>query len=327
MSFEAEAKKIFNSTPQEYSEYLERGWELTREFHGQLINFYAPSILKYDTEGFETQIKGVFQSVSITGRKCQLMCEHCKGRLLESMHSAPTPEELLTLGEALFKKGCRGLLISGGSDRNGSVPLKPFINVIEEFHRRLGMKIAVHTGLIDYSTAKALKEAGVESAMIDIIGDAATIREIYHLDKKPRDFEKALQALIKAGLDVSPHIVVGLNKGRIVGEFKALEIITRSKAKNIVIVALKPLNVSELAGQVPRPIDIGHIITIARLKNPGKKILLGCARPGGLHKVKTDLLAIKAGVNGVAFPTSEAINYASKLALTKNFIPYCCSFI
>ncbi|MEM2110222.1 MAG: radical SAM protein, partial [Candidatus Odinarchaeota archaeon] len=114
---------------------------------------------------------------------------------------------------------------------------------------------------------------------------------------------------------------------RIVGELKALEIITRSKAENIVIVALKPLDVKELTGQIPKPVDIGRIITIARLKNPHKKILLGCARPGGVHKVKTDLLAMKAGVNGVAFPTQEAINYASKLGLTKMFIPYCCSFI
>ncbi|MEM2110118.1 MAG: radical SAM protein, partial [Candidatus Odinarchaeota archaeon] len=261
MSFEKEAQRIFNSSPRDYGEYLERGWRLTRECHEEVINFYAPSILKYDTEGFEKNGEGVFQSVSVTGRRCLLMCEHCKGRLLESMHSATTPEELLKLGKNLFKKGARGLLISGGSDMNGAVPLTPFINAIGELHRHLGMKIAVHTGLIDYSTAKALKEAGVESAMIDIIGDTETIREIYHLDKKPGDFEKALKALTKAGLDVSPHIVVGLNKGRIVGELKALEIITRSKAENIVIVALKPLDVKELTGQIPKPVDIGRIIT------------------------------------------------------------------
>ncbi len=327
MSFHKEASVIFNSPPYEFAEYLQRAWSLTRECYGQWINFYAPSILEYDAEGFKKPVKNIFQSVSVTGRRCLLMCEHCKGRLLESMHSATTPEQLLKLGESLYNNGCRGLLISGGSDLNGSVPLKPFIESISLLRKKFGMKIAVHTGLIDYQTARMLKEAGVESAMIDIIGDEETIREIYHLDKKPGDFEKALNNLIQAGLEVSPHIVVGLNKGMVKGELKALEMISKSKASNIVIVALKPLDPGELGNRVPKPLEIGRIITIARLMNPMKKILLGCARPGGLHKVKTDLLAIKAGVNGIAFPTQEALNYAGKLGLKENFIGYCCSFI
>ncbi|WEU40150.1 MAG: radical SAM protein [Candidatus Odinarchaeum yellowstonii] len=327
MSFQEEAWKIFNSPPDEFSEYLNKAWNLTREIHGWWINFYAPSILKYEAEGFQEPVKNIFQSISVTGRKCMLMCEHCKGRLLQSMHSATSPEQLIKIGEELYNKGCRGLLISGGSDLNGAVPLKLFVDSISLLTKRFGMKIAAHTGLLDYQTAKALKEAGVDSALIDIIGDEETIRDIYHLNKRPRDFEKALNNLIKAGLKVSPHIVVGLNKGRVKGEFKALEIISKSKAENIVIVALKPLDTRELGERTPTPIEIGRIIAIARLKNPNKKILLGCARPGGLHKVKTDILSIKAGVNGVAFPTQEAIKYAERIGLKEKFSAYCCAYI
>ncbi len=327
MSFQKEAQSVFNSPPAEFADYLQQAWNLTRKLHGWEVNFYAPSILKYDAEGFREPVKNIFQSISVTGWKCMLMCEHCKGRLLRPMHSATSPERLLKLGEELYNKGCRGLLISGGSDLNGAVPLAKFTNSIRVLRDKFGMKIAVHTGLVDYQTAKALKEAGVESAMIDIIGDEETIREIYHLNKQPEDFEKALSDLIQAGLEVSPHIVVGLYKGRVKGEFKALEIISKSKASNIVIVALKPLDTGELGERVPTPLEIGRFITLTRLKNPSKKILLGCARPGGDHKVKTDLLAIRAGVNGVAFPTQEAIKYAERIGLNAKFSAYCCSFI
>lgn len=327
MSLRETLREIFYSSDSDYAGYLKKSWDITRQYHGWQINFYAPSILKYDVAGFNSPTAGIFQSVSVTGKECSLMCEHCKGKLLESMHSATNPEALLDLGKKLSYRGCRGLLISGGSNRDGSVPLRPFIDAIRRLHKDLKMKIAVHTGLIDQETATMLKKAGVDSAMLDIIGDRDTIRNIYHLDKTPADFERSLVSLVKAGLKVSPHIVVGLNKGEIVGELEALETISRSKVENIVIVAFKSLEPDSGNQKVASPLQIGKLITAARIINPHKKILLGCARPPGQHKIKTDIISLKAGVNGIAFPTREAIILSDKLHLNRNFIPYCCSFI
>ncbi|MHA1754902.1 MAG: radical SAM protein [Candidatus Odinarchaeia archaeon] len=318
---------VLNSSNQDYIKYLKEGWFITRRMFKDKITFFAPNILEFRSERFPIETSGIFQSVSVTGRKCALMCEHCRGKLLESMHHVLNPEQLIELGEKLSKRGCKGLLISGGADINGHVPLELFIQSIKKLHEKLGFKIAVHTGLIDYELAKRLKEAGVESAMIDIIGSTETIREIYHLNKTPEDYDKSLQALVKAGLETSPHIVVGLHRGEIKGELNAINIISKYEVKNIVVVAYKPLEETLINRKVATPLQIGKIITIIRLKNKQTPILLGCARPGGFHKIKTDILAVKAGVNGIAFPSDEVISYVEKINLKIEFKPYCCSFL
>ncbi|MHA1409838.1 MAG: radical SAM protein [Candidatus Odinarchaeia archaeon] len=310
-------ESILHADNQQFKKYLEEAWKIRREKYNLEITFFAPNILEYKMSEFKIKTKNVFQSISITGRKCELMCEHCKGKLLESMHQVYEPDMLINLGKKLVKEGCKGVLISGGSDKSGALPFEKFLPAIKYLNEELKLKIAVHTGLISENTALQLKDAGVESAMIDIIGDESTIKEIYHLNKKPDDFEESLKALVDAGIPVSPHIVVGLKYGEIVGELNAIR----------VIVAYKPLNRQYEGEKVATPLQIGKIISIVRIINPNKKILLGCARPGGLHKIKTDLLSIRTGVNGIAFPTREAIIFADRIGLKKKFSPYCCSFL
>ena len=58
-----------------------------------------------------------------------------------------------------------------------------------------------------------------------------------------------------------------------------------------------------------------------------KGIVLGCIRPGGKHKSETDILAIKAGVNGIAYPSEEGYNYAKNIGLNIRFSEECCSLI
>ncbi|MDH5460016.1 MAG: hypothetical protein OEW71_03150 [Candidatus Bathyarchaeota archaeon] len=50
-------------------------------------------------------------------------------------------------------------------------------------------------------------------------------------------------------------------------------------------------------------------------------------RPKGKHRIETDILAIKAGVNAIAFPTEEAIKTAEKFGYETTFSSLCCSHI
>jgi hypothetical protein len=50
-------------------------------------------------------------------------------------------------------------------------------------------------------------------------------------------------------------------------------------------------------------------------------------RPKGKHRAETDKLAIRAGVNAIAFPVEEAIKTAEKFGYEINFSPFCCSQI
>jgi len=71
----------------------------------------------------------------------------------------------------------------------------------------------------------------------------------------------------------------------------------------------------------PSPEKVAEVIVGARIKMPFTPIVLGCVRPKGSHRIETDKLAIRAGVNAMAFPTKEAIELAEAMKLKTFFSP------
>ena len=236
-------------------------------------------------------------------------CEHCKRKLLDSMIHAHTPDKLKDLGDKLVKKGCTGVLISGGADASGRVPFHDFFEAIS-YLKKKGLNVIVHTGLVDEETAFRLKEINIDQALIDIIGDQDTINEVYHLNKTPEDFTKSLNLLKKAGINIAPHIVIGLNFGKITGEYKAIEMITKVSPEVIVLVVLSPMRDTPMFGtSSPSPEEIGRIAAVTRIANPKIPLTLGCVRPSGLDKLATEKLMLRAGVNNIAYALDETIEF------------------
>ena len=297
-----------------------------RNFEKQ-IKFYVPSFSYYKNPCFESSPK-CFPSISVTGDSCALGCKHCQGRLLRTMIPARSPTELFKVCEKLKADGCIGCLVSGGCLPDGSVPLNRFTDTLSQVKSKLGLKIVVHTGLIDNETAQKLKGAGIDAALIDIIGSNETIREIYHLDAGTEDYEESLEALHAAGIPIVPHILVGLHYGKILGEFKAIDMVAKYTPSALVVIALTPIRGTEMAGTTPpKPEEIAKVIVAARLRLPRVPIALGCVRPLGMHRAKTDILALKAGVNAIAYPSEVAIKMAKSMGLKTSFYPICCSQI
>jgi hypothetical protein len=291
------------------------------------IHFYAPSFMYYRTSHYSSSPTN-FPTISVTGKGCALKCKHCDGKVLETMYSAVKPEELFELCSRLKREGASGCLISGGCLPNGSVPLENFVDTIGRVKKDLGLTIFVHTGIIDFSMAKRLKEAGVDAALIDIIGSDETINEIYNLNVTTKDYENSLKALSEAGIAFIPHVVVGLHYGKLKGELHALEAIAKYKPSAVVIIAFMPIRGTKMEKiEPPKPMEIARVIAAARLIFPKTPIVLGCMRPKGMHRVETDILAMKAGVNAIAFPTEEAITFAENRGNKIFFSPFCCSQI
>ncbi len=301
----------------------ETGW---RSF-GKRIKFYAPSFINYDNVYFHSSATA-FPSISITGNSCALRCEHCGGKVLSTMIPATTPHDLLEICRRLSKNNCRGCLISGGCLSDGSIPFDRFLDTIGQIKRELGLKIVVHTGIISEAAAKNLKGAGIDAALIDIIGSEDTIREIYNLNIHVANYEASIKALQDSKIAFVPHIIVGLHHGKLKGEFSALEMISRYKPSSLVVIALIPLKGTGLGNcDPPTPEDIARVLSTARITLPTVPITLGCMRPTGRHRVMTDKLAIEAGVNAIAFPEREAIDMAKSMNLKVDFSPLCCSQI
>ena len=244
------------------------------------------------------------------------------------MRPVRTPEELYKLCAKLKREGAVGCLISGGCLPDGSVPLERFTEAIRRVKADFDLTVFAHVGIVNLEKALGLREAGVDAALIDIIGDNETIREIYNLNVTVRDYEKALEALSQSDLRFVPHVIVGLYYGRLKGEFHALQMISKYKPSALVIIAFMPIYGTIMEHVKPsEPMEIARVLATARVMFPKTPIALGCMRPKGKHRAETDILAIKAGVDAIAFPSEEAIRYAEKNGYKIGFSSYCCSQI
>ncbi len=291
------------------------------------IRFYAPSFMHYKTSHYCSSAND-FPTISVTGKSCALKCKHCGGVVLGTMLPASTPKKLFELCSQQKRSGASGCLISGGCRPNGSVPLENFIDTIEKIKQELGLTIFVHTGIIDLRTATALKEAGVDAALIDIIGSDETIKEIYNLNLTVKDYAESLRALQDSGIAFVPHVIAGLHYGELRGELTALEMIAKTRPSAVVVIAFMPIRGTEMKkAKPPKPIEIAKVIATGRLMFPSVPIVLGCMRPTGKHRARTDTLAIKAGVDAIAFPTEEAIRFAERQGFETSFSSFCCSQI
>lgn len=282
------------------------------------VTFYIPGMFTYFGE------KGLYPSVSLTGEKCDLQCNHCKGTLLESMIPATTPEDLIKVCQKLAKDGAQGVLLTGGCSYQGKLPWKEFIPSIKWCKEHLPLLVSVHTGILDKETAQGLADAHIDQALIDIIGDEETWREVYHLDQGVEKLKQTLSWLKLSKIPLVPHIVLGINFGKISGEYSALELLREIPMDALVFVSLMPLSRTPMKNCTPpSATDIAAIITKAREMFPETVLSLGCARERGNHQI--DLLALESGVDRIAIPSEETVQRARELGLEIIWEKTCCS--
>ena len=301
---------------------------IRKRYFGEELTFSIPGTVSY--QGPDSSCSaGRFPAISVTGRRCSLLCGHCKGKLLESMIPAENPEAFLQIAQRLISEGALGMLISGGANSEGEVPLEQFLPAIaalKEGHPEL--KIVVHTGLIRRETARGLKQAGVDQVLLDVIGDDETIREVYHLRKRVEDYEETLGMLKEMGLRLAPHIIIGHHFGEIRGEWRALEIVTRVGVETLVFVVFKPLDPrGNPLVKIPKPEETSRISAVARILNPRLPIRTGCIRPAHPWKPQMEVGFIDSGVNTLAFPLQGTIEHAKRIGLQIRFVNLCCSLV
>jgi uncharacterized radical SAM superfamily protein len=300
--------------------------DVRRANFDNVMDFYAPGLKRWETSEWTPTNPQRFLPVSVTGSACALSCDHCQSKVLEGMVSVKADENLFALAQRLRAQGSEGLLVSGGSTRAGGVPLLPHLKHIPRIRSELGMKVIVHSGVVSPALAAGLAEAEVDGVMLDIIGADETIRDVYHLDLKVSDFDRALALLSDRGLRIIPHIVLGLHYGKFLGEHRALEMISRYSVSTIILVVLVPLVGTPMAHIPPPPVeDVTDFFRTARLSAPTTTINLGCARPLGPVKSDLDQAAIDLGLNGIAYPADGAIEYARTRGLEPRLFEYCCS--
>jgi len=291
------------------------------------IRFSTPTFKEYTSSELQGCGKNSFPAFSITAGACGLNCDHCQKKILEPMIPATDPGMLDSRVRQLIEaEGLNGFLLSGGSNRKNEIPYGRYLPVVEKLKRDFPeLKIAIHSALLDEQRAKAMEAAGVDTVMMDVIGAAETIEQVYKLDRPVDDFEETLAALCSTSMEVTPHIVIGLHYGQIVGEANALDIVSRYPITALVLVVIMPFYAKPGTFITPETSDVGRIFMEARERLAEQQVLLGCARPPGMHKRVTDAYAIMAGLDGIAFPADGAVSVAHTIGRPFEQAHSCCS--
>ena len=294
-------------------------WEIARENHGNTFLFYLPGMVRYGN------IRGRYPAISITGDRCDLQCDHCRGQLLQKMLKAKGPDQLLKRCVRLSRNGAYGVLLTGGSDRQGRLPWQTYLPAIQQIRETTDLFLSAHTGFPDHRSCRLLKEAGMRQGLVDVMGDDETAASVYHLKDLNPVFD-ALDGIKKSGLELVPHVVAGLAHGNIHAEYNALEIIRRYDPAALVIVVLTPMKGTPMEGvKPPSALEIGRLLARARMLMPDVPISLGCERPRNRDGLLMEILSIRAGANRMAVWSEQSIHEAKRLGLTLRFQGTCCS--
>jgi lipoyl synthase len=288
------------TTGDSLQELLEKSWQVRHAFFPDRIEFAFPTRTL---------------AVSVTGTNCELDCAHCGGKYLKNM---------VTIDKALAanKRIANSYLVSGGCTSEGRVPLEEHWPALKKL-AGCGL-LNLHTGLVSRTEAKHLGElASVVS--FDLPGDDETITSVYGLSYPAEQYLEAYRNLLRY-TRVVPHLCIGLDGGRIRGEYRLLQKLQVEAVEAISLIVFRPTAGTAFENASPPPLEeVARLIAAVRLMFPRIPISLGCMRPGGQYRDELDLLALKAGVNKIVLPAPSARHHAGKLGLDIHYSEECCS--
>lgn len=244
-----------------------------------------------------------------------LGCEHCRGHYLGSMKDVSDPEVLYATAMELAREGASGFLLSGGSDLEGSVPLEAHIGVLRKIRRETPLTINLHTGLVTPDRVELIKSIPPHVVSLDMVGSTETIREIYGLDLDVEWFENSYRFLKEACIKTVPHITVGLHRGVIKGEFRAVDMVSDTD-----LLVLNSLIPSHTGKRVCED-DLISVLEYALDTIPGR-VYLGCMRERGRSSL--EIRALKAGASGIVIPGRKTLAWARENGAFES-VQTCCA--
>lgn len=333
--------KCYNSSIQTLMEesqniswmYFGKNIELYYSYYQDKSNenqFTRDSKERYKIE-FITKIKNslvnVTPIISLSGTRCELKCDHCKTMTLRAMHIVEAPDDLYSSVKTFYERGSKGVLLSGGSKKNGSTMIgREFDETIKRIKREFNIYIGVHIGYISKDRLKEIKELGVDSVLVDVIGDEDTLRKVYHIERPLSIIEDVIKHTFEENIDVIPHICIGLHYGNIRGEYDAIDMLAKYPLKYLTFIILTPTPGTPMASLKPPDLDgVARVLAYGRFKLPKVIHSLGCNRPIGRYGEKTESMAIQLGCNRIAGISSDlTILKCRELGLSYSIASHCC---
>ena len=241
------------------------------------------------------------------------------------MPDVSTPDKLREFAVKLDERNGTGMLVSGGSTPEGRVPLDSFIPTLRWIKDNTDLILNIHTGLVNKSEASSIAYTGADIASVDLVGSDDTIRRVYGLDASFLDYTESLYVLKDAGMNVAPHVTLGLDFGEIVGEDDALTAALSMEPEVVVINALIPTPGTGMADVKPP----SHETIIGFFKKAIEydadiQVSMGCMRPRN-NKPELEKAAIIAGIHRLAIPSNSTLRWIEEQKIETRIIYGCCA--
>jgi len=253
-------------------------------------------------------------SVSLTDQNCEQNCAHCNGHYLKGM-------QMLAKLHTGDLTDYDAVLISGGSSKNGSVPVSQHIDSILRLPANL--QINLHPGFQPVEPLLPLKERK-PVVSFDLPGSDEVIRNIFKLPYSAEDYRMLFSSYAKH-FDTVPHICIGINRGKDSGEESTLDFLAEQSVKQAVFIIFRPTPGTELANAQPPELKrVCEVFNYARNKLKSQ-LLLGCMRPAGTYRHDVDILAWLYGIRKIVQPHHDLINILKRHDVIINGYKNCCA--
>ncbi|MEM4586637.1 MAG: radical SAM protein [Desulfurococcaceae archaeon] len=239
----------------------------------------------------------MFPAISITGDSCSLNCIFCKRRFIKNMLSADNPNTLSKLLDKLVKKGVRGVLISGGFNRDGYLPIEPYLPVIKHVKKKYDLVVCIHTGLPNAKIIDEISFVEVDVIDYEFTLDQEYVSEMRGLGRNIDDYIEVMDYMLQNKLKVVPHVPMGFTNNYD-AVLKAINYLSKRNVDNIVFV----VNVDSKNPQLQNLVL--NVLGYAR-ENFSREISLGCMRPYWLKKTIDKIVIEEKLVDRIVNPIGE----------------------
>lgn len=261
-----------------------------------------------------------YPTVSITGSRCALKCDYCRGLVLRTMVQIDSPDRFLSFCKKLKERGGIGCLLSGGFNKEGKLPFEPYIEAIKYAKNELGLTLSIHPGILNRDEVIQLRDSEIDIAEFYLILSDNVLKNVMHTKLSKSDVLKALDIIYTYGPRyVSPHITVGSDYGKISWEYDAVDALKDYDPYVLIFLILVPIEGTPMAHVKPPSInDLLNLFATARKKLENTELVLGCMRVRGKYTQTLESELIHNGlVDRIAIPYTQT---------SEQIINACCSF-
>jgi uncharacterized radical SAM superfamily protein len=239
------------------------------------------------------------------------------------MLDASLPGSLGPIGKMVCQEGALGLLISGGCDKEGRVPLIERIGEIGSL-KEMGLLLNVHTGHVDEAEVETLVNTGIDRFSVDLHRSADVIKNVLHQNGGKERYEATLRALCrKAPGRVVPHICAGLDGDQVLYEKECVDMAMEHEIAALVLIRHMPTKASQLHLAEQLSDERFYELVEHAVDRSDVPVLLGCMRPRGSGQV--ELECARRGIAGIANLRSDTEKILCEDGFTIERRSLCCA--